>query len=109
MKYVVTSDALTVPWQSSVVVAGDPMAGIAELKHGDGLLLQVHGSWQLIQALRAADLVDGYRLWMFPVVVGSGKRLFDGNDDKSAALQLVKSATTRGGANMAIYRRIAKS
>jgi dihydrofolate reductase len=106
-KFVVSSNPLTVPWDNSIVLSGDVMSAIAELKKSEGHLLQVHGSWQLIQALRAADLVDKYRLWVFPVVVGHGKRLFEG-ESKPANLQLVKSATTSGGAVMAIYRRVAK-
>ena len=79
-------------------------AEIARLKTQDGLLLQVHGSWQLIQTLLAHDLVDEFRLWVFPVVVGSGKRLF-GPDAPPRDLALVKTKSTANGALMCIYRR----
>ena len=77
---------------------------MAKLKAQDGLLLQVHGSWQLIQLLLANDLVDEFRLWTFPVTVGSGKRLFaDGVAPNN--LKLVKTEPTSNGVVMGIYRR----
>ena len=70
----------------------------------DGPLLQVHGSWQLIQTLLAHDLIDEFRIWIFPVLVGSGKRLF-GTTGVKPELKLKKSRTTPGGVIMGIYRR----
>jgi dihydrofolate reductase len=65
----------------------------------------VHGSWQLLQALRAADLFDEYRLWTFPVLAGHGKRLFE-TPAGCAPLQLMKTDRTHDGVVMTIHRRI---
>jgi dihydrofolate reductase len=63
-------------WSNSVQIEGDAAEGLAALKAEDGPELQVHGSASLIQTLLAHNLVDQYRLWVFPLVIGSGKRLF---------------------------------
>ena len=75
-KYVASRSHPTLDWDRSVLIEGDVADGIAALKRGDGPELQVHGSGNLIQTLLRTDLVDEYRLWIFPVLVGSGKRLF---------------------------------
>lgn len=75
-KYVVTSSLKELQWQNSEKITGDIAAEIFRLKEQDGPLLQVHGSWQLVQTLLANKLIDEFRLWTFPVVVGAGKRLF---------------------------------
>lgn len=77
-KYVVSStlDESTATWDNTTVVA-DGLDGVRRLKEEDGGELQVHGSWQLAKSLHDAGLVDEYRLLIFPVVVGDGKRLFD--------------------------------
>ena len=61
-------------WSNSVPVEGDAAQGLAALKAEDGPELQVHGSANLIQTLLRHNLVDQYRLWVFPLVLGSGKR-----------------------------------
>ena len=102
-KYVVTSTPETLTWQNSVAITGDVAKEIAELKAQDGPLLQVHGSWQLIQTLLASNLVDEFRLWTFPVILGEGKRLFANNTP--IGLQLRKTAPAGdSGAVMTIYR-----
>ena len=102
-KYVVTSTLTALDWNNSVAVAGDAAAQVAGLKRADGPLLQVHGSWQLIQTLLADDLIDEFRLWTFPVLVGAGKRLFaDGAVPRN--LTLLKTDTTATGATMSFYR-----
>jgi dihydrofolate reductase len=63
-------------WSNSVLIEGDAADGLAALKQEDGPELQVHGSANLIQTLLRHNLVDEFRLWVFPVVIGSGKRLF---------------------------------
>ena len=75
-KYVATKTLKDLKWKNSIPIAGNIAEEVAQLKEQNGPLLQVHGSWQLIQVLLASDLIDEFRLWTFPVVVGSGKRLF---------------------------------
>jgi len=96
-KYVVTSTLNELEWNSSIDIDGDIVAEIKRLKAQEGNLLQVHGSWQLIQTLLTHDLIDEYRLWMFPVIVGSGKRLF-GNGGPPKNLKLINSDACPAGA-----------
>lgn len=103
-KYVVTNSLNEMGWRNSVPIGGDVVAAIRSLKNEDGPLLQVHGSWQLIQALLANDLIDEFRLWTFPVLVGTGKRLWETRSPIDA-LQLVKTRATPDGVVMSIYRR----
>ena len=104
-KYVVTSSQThPLPWGPSSRVTGDVVGEITRLKSDDGPLIQVHGSARLIQTLIRHDLIDEYRLWTFPVVVGSGKRLF-GDGAVPASLELVRSSSTGNGVLMSSYRR----
>ncbi|WDZ87777.1 dihydrofolate reductase family protein [Micromonospora cathayae] len=75
-KYVASTTLRNPAWGPATVFGGDAPARIAELKRGDGPEIQVHGSSNLIQTLLRHDLVDEFRLMVFPVVVGAGKRLF---------------------------------
>jgi len=103
-KYVATSTLGEVGWRNTVAISGDIAAEVSRLKNAEGPLIQIHGSSELIQTLLANDLIDEFRLWTFPVVVGTGKRLFsDGTIPKD--LQLVKSDITSSGVVMGIYRR----
>jgi len=63
-------------WSNSALIEGDAAEGLAALKAEDGPELQVHGSANLIQTLLRHNLVDQFRLWVFPLVIGTGKRLF---------------------------------
>lgn len=103
-KYVATSSPGEFEWRNTQVITGDVATEVAKLKQQDGPLLQVHGSGQLIQTLLAHGLVDHFRLWTFPVVVGSGKRLFEGGAPRTR-LDLTKSDRTPGGAIMHLYKR----
>jgi len=76
-KYVVSRSHPALEWGPSVLIAGDAAEGVAELKKTDGPELQVHGSGNLAGTLMRHNLVDKYRRWVFPVVIGSGKRLFE--------------------------------
>lgn len=103
-KYVATNSLKELDWNNSMPISGNIAARVAQLKEQEGPLLQVHGSWQLIQTLLAQDLIDEFRLWTFPVVVGSGKRLF-GQNPARQGLTLARSAATSNGVLMGIYRR----
>ncbi len=105
-KYVVTSTLNRLGWENSKRITGDIVAEVARLKNQDGPLLQVHGSCQLIQTLLSHELIDEFRLWTFPLIVGPGKRLF-GQDTVPTNLTLVKTNATSNGVVMGIYRRTA--
>jgi dihydrofolate reductase len=94
-KYVASRSRPALAWDRSILIEGDAAEGIAALKQGDGPELQVHGSGNLIQTLIRHRLVDEYRLWVFPVVLGSGKRLFaDGTIPSGLKLVDNKVSTT---------------
>jgi dihydrofolate reductase len=97
-----TLDSAALEWQNSVLIQGDVVDAIRELKRGDGPELQVHGSANLLQTLIAADVVDEYHLWTFPVVVGKGKRLF-GDGAVPAGLKLAETETSTTGVVIATY------
>lgn len=103
-KFVATETLGELGWNNSVRITGDVAEGVSRLKEQDGPLLQVHGSWQLIQTLLAHGLIDEFRLWTFPVVVGSGKRLF-GSGSVPTDLTLTKTKAGPSGAVMTIYRK----
>ena len=101
-KYVVSRSHPKLEWGEAVLIEGDAAEGIAALKSGDGPELQVHGSGNLIQTLMRHNLVDEYRLWIFPVVIGSGKRLFS-DGTIPAGLKLVDSTVSTTGVVIGIY------
>jgi dihydrofolate reductase len=89
-------------WSNSVLIEGDAADGLATLKKEDGPELQVHGSANLIQSLLRNNIVDEYRLWVFPVVIGSGKRLFADGTIPSG-LKLVESEVSTTGVVIGTY------
>jgi dihydrofolate reductase len=100
-KYVASRTHRPLAWGPSVLIEG-AAEGVAALKKEDGPELQVHGSANLIQTLMRNSLVDEYRLWVFPVVLGSGKRLFaDGTIP--AGLKLVDSTVSTTGVVIGTY------
>ena len=104
-KYVVTrSDSHPLPWAESTRLTGDVVSEIKSLKAGEGPLLQVHGSAELIQTLLAHNLIDEFRLWTFPVVVGGGKRLF-AEGAVPGNIKLMRTGSTGNGVVMGVYRR----
>lgn len=103
-KYVATSTPCALDWNNSVALSGDVAGKVAALKDQEGPLLQVHGSWRLIQTLLAEKLIDEFRLWTFPVLVGAGKRLF-AEGVAPGGLKLIKAGLTETGVTMGIYRR----
>jgi dihydrofolate reductase len=103
-KYVASNTLEQADWNNSTVIKGDVAGEVAKLKEERGPEIQVHGSSQLIQTLLGADLVDEYRLMIFPVVLGTGKRLFaDGTIP--AGLKLSDSASSTTGVQMVTYER----
>ncbi len=105
-KYVASRSQRTLDaWSNSVLIEGDAAEGIAALKEEDGPELQVHGSINLIQTLLKHGLVDEFRLWIFPVVVGPGKRLFDGGT-VPAGLKMTKSEVSSTGVVIATYEPV---
>jgi len=105
-KYVVSSTLEEPEWTNSTVLRGDVNEAVARLKQElDGDIV-VHGSAQLVQTLLENDLVDEVRLMVFPVVLGSGKRLFGETDDKKP-LRLVDSKIVGDGVAILVYERAA--
>ena len=103
-KYVASNTLAGADWANTVILAGDAAAKVRELKEADGPPLRVLGSSDLIQSLAAADLVDEYGLWIFPVVVGKGKRIF-GDDVAPAGFELADSKISTTGVLMTRYRK----
>lgn len=101
-KYVASRSRPTLEWAKSVLIEGDVAEGIATLKKQDGTELQVHGSGNLIQTLLRQNLVDTYHLWVFPLVIGSGKRLFSEGTIPSG-LKLVDNKVSTTGVVMGTY------
>lgn len=81
-KYVVSSTLDDPGWENTTVLRGDLVAEVQELKAAEGREIVATGSVQLVHALIAADLVDEYRLFVFPVAVARGARLFDAADQQ---------------------------
>jgi dihydrofolate reductase len=88
-KYVVSNSLESADWHNSTVIRGDVAAEIAALKQGPGGDLLVAGSCTLVETLRRHDLVDEYRLMVFPVLLGSGRKLFA--DGRLDSLRLVEA------------------
>ncbi len=101
-KYVATRGHPTLEWSHSILIEGNAAEGIAALKQEDGPELQVHGSANLIQTFLRHNLVDEYRLWVFPLVIGSGKRLF-AEGTIPAGLKLVDSKVSTTGVVIGTY------
>jgi len=102
-KYVVSSTLEEAEWNNSTVLKGDVAEEVAKLKQEHGGDIVVHGSAQLVQALVEHDLVDELRLMVFPVVLGSGKRLF-GETSNKKPLRLVDSKTVGDGVAILVYQ-----
>jgi dihydrofolate reductase len=101
-KYVVSSTLTDPEWNNSTVLSGDVVEEAAKLRHEVDGDIVVHGSAQLVQTLVENDLVDELRLMVFPVVLGTGKRLFGGTSDKKS-LRLVDSKVVGDGIAILTY------
>jgi dihydrofolate reductase len=102
-KHVASTTLTELEWENSKLIEGDVPDGVRALKHQDGPELQVHGSANLLQTLLEHELIDEFRLWTFPLVLGKGKRLFDGGT-VPAGLELASSQVSSTGVIMATYR-----
>jgi dihydrofolate reductase len=103
-KYVVSSTLRDPEWTNSTVVSGDVVDEITKLKKEQDGDIVVHGSAQLVQSLIENDLVDELRLMVFPVVLGTGKRLFGETTDKKR-LRLSSSTVVGDGVAIQVYTR----
>ncbi|MGI9525106.1 MAG: dihydrofolate reductase family protein [Hyphomicrobiaceae bacterium] len=103
-KYVASSTLTELAWSNARLLDRDTVAAVEQLKRQTGPLLQVHGSWQLIQTLLAGNLIDEFRLWTFPVIVGRGKRIFD-TGTIPVTVTLVETRPSPNGVVMNTYRR----
>ena len=103
-KHVTSTTLDTVEWNNSTLIEGDVAEHVAALKDEDGPEIQVHGSPGLIQTLPEHDLVDEFHLWIFPLALGTGKRLF-GDGTIPAAFRLVDSSVSKTGVAISTYAR----
>ena len=103
-KHVASRTLDSVDWNNSTLLTGGVAEYVAELKRQDGPEIQVHGSVGLIQTLLEHDLIDEYRLWIFPLVLGKGKRFF-GAGTIPGGMKLVDSAVSKTGVTINTYER----
>jgi dihydrofolate reductase len=105
-KYVVSSTLEDPEWNNSTLLKGDVAEEVSKLRERQDGDIVVHGSPRLVQTLIEHDLVDELRLMVFPVVLGSGKRLFGETSDKKR-LRLADSKTVGDGVAILVYGRAA--
>jgi dihydrofolate reductase len=103
-KYVVSSTLEDPDWSNTTVLSGDAAEEVAKLREREEGEIVVHGSAQLVQTLIENNLVDELRLMVYPVVLGTGKRLFGETSDK-VRLRLTDSRTVGDGVAIMIYER----
>lgn len=101
-KYVVSHSQRELSWNNSTLITGDVVAEIKKLKEMDGPDLWIHGSGNLIQTLLANHLIDTMHVWICPVTVGNGKRLF-AEGTQAEDFKLVESKVTPSGVVIATY------
>jgi dihydrofolate reductase len=101
-KYVVSSTLKKADWNNSTIVSGDVNREITSLKNTLKGNIVVHGSARLVQSLVASDLVDELRLMVFPVILGSGKKLF-GEMEEKKSMRLLSSQTVGDGVHILIF------
>jgi dihydrofolate reductase len=102
-KYVVTRSLDRLDWKNSQRIGGDVVDEVRRLKASEGPELHIWGSSKLLQTLIASGLVDEYRLWVFPLVLGEGKRLFE-NGVPPGSFSLVETRSTTKGVLVNTYR-----
>jgi dihydrofolate reductase len=101
-KYVVSTTLQEAGWNNSTIINENVEEEVSNLKRQPGKDILVFGSGQLVNTLMEHDLVDEYRLMVFPVVVGGGKRLFENASDEKA-LKLIETKTFASGAVVLSY------
>ena len=101
-KFVASRTLEQLQWSNSRLLEGDVVAEVKRLKSEDGGEIQVHGSGNLIQTLLRHELIDTLRIWQFPVVLGSGKRLF-GEGTIPGSFRLVDTEISTTGAVLLVY------
>jgi dihydrofolate reductase len=106
-KFVASRTLQRVDWNNSILLKGEVAAEVAKLKAQQGGEIQVHGSGNLLQTLLKHDLIDTLRIWQFPVVLGTGKRLF-GEGTIPRSFRLVDTQLNTTGAVMHVYERVGK-
>src|SRR5207248_11258924 len=106
-KYVVSNTLIDPKWKHTIVLSSTIATAVRELKARPGRELQVHGSGALFRWLHAFDLVDEMTLFIFPVVVGQGTRLFP-DTGRDRALELVSARATPSGVTIQVYRPIGR-
>jgi len=102
-KYVASKTLKKLEWNNSHLIKGDLAAEVSKLKQQPGHDIVIHGSPTLIRSLLPHDLIDEYRLLVYPIVLGRGKRLFD--EASQAKLKLAESETFSKGVVKLVYRR----
>ena len=103
-KYVASNTRIASDWKSSVFLSGDVASEVKKLKQQDGADLHVWGSGNLLQTLIKHDLVDVFWLMIYPITLGSGKRLF-ADGAIPAAFKVTESTTTSKGVIIVNYER----
>jgi len=103
-KFVASRTLDEVRWSNSILLKGDVAEEVAKLKAQEGGEIQVHGSGNLLQTLLRHDLIDTLRIWQFPVVIGTGKRLF-GEGTMPRSFRLVDTQLATTGAVLHVYER----
>lgn len=106
-KYVASTTLDKLEWNNSLVLKGDIAEEVAKLKRQPGSELQIHGSAALVRSLMPYDLIDEYRLYFHPVILGAGQRLFS-EGTAPTALKLVDTKTTGGGVVLHTFRPAGK-
>jgi dihydrofolate reductase len=104
-KYVVTKSLGRFDWVNTHGMSGDAVDEVSRLKASEGSELHIWGSSELLQTLIAAQLVDEFRVWVYPVVLGKGKRLFE-DGVPPCGLTLVESRCTSKGVLLNTYRPV---
>ena len=102
-KHVASTTLKTLEWENSKLIGGEVPERVAALKEEDGPELQVHGSANLIQTLLEHALIDEFRLWIFPLMLGTGKAPVRRRHGP-AGLEVAGSQTSSTGVIMATYR-----